>query len=262
MRLLLPSRGALLLIALALCPAVSAAGPLTLSIGNGRVSISAQDVPLRQVLAEWERQGGTKIVNRDRVPASLLTIELTNVREEKALETILRTAAGFVAVARGADSTGASMYARIVIMPGSATPMMTATGGGASASGQGMQPGGPGGRPVVQRRVLADGRVINFVDNPNRPGEMTIVDDEDPQESAAMQALRPPFGAPGRVANQPPGGDPDQNDGQQPAPAPTATPMVPTRTLPAPGILPALKTGPGPAGAPPVPPGPIKPPQV
>ena len=55
------------------------AGELRLSIQNGRVSLSARDVTLRQILVEWERVGGTRIVNRDRVPGALLTIEFVDV---------------------------------------------------------------------------------------------------------------------------------------------------------------------------------------
>ncbi|MEP6917534.1 MAG: hypothetical protein ABJC89_17920, partial [Acidobacteriota bacterium] len=38
------------------------AGELKLTIGNGRATLIAQDVPLRQILAEWARLGQTTIV--------------------------------------------------------------------------------------------------------------------------------------------------------------------------------------------------------
>ena len=250
------------------CPAVSSAGPLTLSIAGGLVTLSAQDVPLRQILAEWERLGGMRIINRERVPGTLVTIALTNVTEEKAIETLLRPIAGFMAVERTDGSAGASVYARILIMPGSAAPAFASSGASAS-SGAGRQVGGRPTAPQVQRRVLADGRVISFIDNPNRPGDMTIVDDSDDQgddPGAQTPMMRPPFGAPGRLGQGPgtmpgggmPGGDPDQNE-DQPAPvqAPSATPTMPARTLPTPGVLPAVSPGPG---QPPRPPGPPKPP--
>ena len=265
----LPRRAvcALAIVGLLASPAVSSAGPLTLTIANGRVTLSAQDVPLRQILAEWERLGGTRIINRERVPGTLVTIDLTNVSEEKAIETLLRPAAGFMAVERDGHEAGVSVYSRIIIMPGSAAPVIASVAGGAMPGATMPQGGGPA-RPQVQRRVLADGRVINFIDNPNRPGDMTIVDDSDDSGADAAAAgapTRPPFGAPGRPGQAPgmmpggvmPVGDPDQND-SQPAPyqAPTATPMVPTRTLPAPGVLPTVKPGPGQQQTPPGPPKP------
>ena len=122
----LPRRAlcALALVGLLACPVVSSAGPLSLTIANGRVTLSAQDVPLRQILAEWERLGGLRIINRDRVPGASVTIELTDVQEEKALETVLRPAAGFVAVEWAGQPAGASIYSRIIVMPGTAAPVM------------------------------------------------------------------------------------------------------------------------------------------
>jgi hypothetical protein len=247
-------------------PAGAFAGPLVLTIGNGRVTLSAQDVPLRQILAEWERLGGTRIVNRDRVPQTLVTLELANVPEERAVEMVLRPAAGFMATTRDSQSSGASMYSRIIIMPGAAAPPLAIAG--ASPQGRGMPPqaGGPVRPQQMQRRVMADGTVVNFIDSPNRPGEGTIVDDSDDPGgdpgAASQQMMRPPFGAPTRPGQQgqPPrgmGGDPNQSDDNyQAAPqAPSATPTVPTRTVATPGLLPVAKPG-----QPQTPPGPPKPP--
>ena len=270
----LPRRaiGILALAGLLGCPVVSAAGPLVLTIGNGRVTLSAQDVPLRQILAEWERIGGLRVVNRERVPGTLITIDLTNVSEEKAMETLLRPIAGFMAVERTSPTGGASVYSRIIIMPGSAAPVLaSASAGGGASPGAATQGGG---RPQMQRRVLADGRVINFIDNPNRPGDMTIVDDgDDPgnDPGGPPSMMRPPFGASGRPGQAPgmmpgggmpgsgmPGGDPDQIDPQAaPVQSPSAMPTPPTRTLSMPGVLPAVRPGPG---QPPIPPGPPRPP--
>jgi hypothetical protein len=249
----------LALVGLLACPVVSSAGPLALTIANGRVTLSAQDVPLRQILAEWERLGGLRIINRDRVPGALVTIELTDVPEEKALETVLRPAAGFVAVEWEGKPAGASVYSRIIVMPGTAAPIMASVGSAPAPGGGSARP-----QPQVQRRVLADGRVINFIDNPNRPGDMTIVDDGDEPANEPTTSpqpnMRPPFGAPGRPGQGPVTGmiDPDQNDNQPyPVQTPGAAPTVPTRTLPTPGVLPAAVK---PAAGQPTPPGPQKPP--
>ena len=47
--------------------ATAAAGDLRLSIANGRVTIVAQDVSIRQILDEWGRVGQTKIVGAERL---------------------------------------------------------------------------------------------------------------------------------------------------------------------------------------------------
>jgi hypothetical protein len=51
---------------LVLAASTASAGELTLSIRDGRVTLVARDVPLRQILAEWARVGRTRIVNADR----------------------------------------------------------------------------------------------------------------------------------------------------------------------------------------------------
>jgi hypothetical protein len=251
--------GTLALVGLLACPASSPAGPLALKIANGRVTLSAQDVPLRQILAEWERLGGLRIINKDRVPGANVTLELADVPEEKAIETVLRPAAGFVAVEwAGEQPRGASVYSRIIVMPGAAAPVMASVGSTSSPAAGAARP-----QPQVQRRVLADGRVINFVDNPNRPGDMTIVDDSDDSgndPSSPAPVMRPPFGVSGRLGpagGTTSGGDAYQTDPQQaPSQAPSATPVVPTRTLTTPGMLPTTK----PATVQQTPPGPVKPP--
>ena len=45
----------------------ASAGELRLSIANGRVTIVAQDVPVRQILDEWGRVGQTKVVGAERL---------------------------------------------------------------------------------------------------------------------------------------------------------------------------------------------------
>ena len=42
----------------------------TLSIHDGRVTLDAQDVTVRQILTEWARVGKTRIVNGERISAA------------------------------------------------------------------------------------------------------------------------------------------------------------------------------------------------
>ena len=79
-------------------PAV--AGDLKLTIQNGRVTIIAHDVPLQQILQEWARLGNTKIVNAEKVVGLPVTLELVDVPERQALDTLLRSTAGYLAAPR------------------------------------------------------------------------------------------------------------------------------------------------------------------
>jgi hypothetical protein len=69
-------------------PALASARDLSLTIVDGRVTLVAQDVTVRQILAEWARIGQTKIVNGDKIFGPPLTLELRDVPEGKALETV------------------------------------------------------------------------------------------------------------------------------------------------------------------------------
>ena len=113
--------------ALLCVPATSArAGDLRLTIANGRVTIVAQDVSLRQILDEWGRVGQTKVVGAERLIGPLVTLELYDVPEGRALESLLRSASGYIAKPRS-GTVGASLYDRILIMPTSRPPAMSAS---------------------------------------------------------------------------------------------------------------------------------------
>lgn len=99
--------------------APAAAGDLTLAIQNGRVNMTASNVSARQILAEWARIGQTRILNGDRVVGPPLTLQLNGVPEREALDIILRSVSGYMAVARPLGTAGASLFDRILIMPAS-----------------------------------------------------------------------------------------------------------------------------------------------
>ena len=96
--------------------------PLTLQINSGRVTLHAQNVPVRTILAEWARVSGAKIVNGDRVGGAPLTLDLEGVSERQALDILLRGVSGYVLAAREQETSGASMYDRIMILPTSVAP--------------------------------------------------------------------------------------------------------------------------------------------
>jgi hypothetical protein len=104
-------------------PVSAAAGDLRLSIANGRVTLVAQDVSLKQILDEWARVGQTTVVGSERLLGQTVTIELQDVPEARALETLLRSASGYIAKPRTVTLAGAgSGYDRIMIMAASRAP--------------------------------------------------------------------------------------------------------------------------------------------
>jgi hypothetical protein len=229
-------------------PGLAAAGEVRLSIKDGRVALTARDATLREILVEWERVGGTRIVNRDRVPGTRLTLELANVSEEQALMTLLRPIAGYLASRRLGPEGGASAFSRIILMPALATPAAyTAAAPAQTAGPAGIGGGPPSGRPGMQRRVLPDGRVVTVMDEQDDPGEAA------PPPGNAPGMMRPPFNAPPRQQGEA-GNDDPQPDTQpgQVAPSTSNAPVVPL-TIGKPGALPVTRPGA-------TPPPPIKPP--
>jgi hypothetical protein len=144
---------------------------LRLEIKNGRVTLDATSVPARQILAEWAKIGGTKVVGAEKITGAPLTLKLVNIPERQALDIILRNAAGYMAAPRLASATpGASNYDRILILPTS-TSASSATASPAAGT-PGMRPGGvPGPMAGTERRVM-----------PRPPGmRPTDADTDDPQ---------------------------------------------------------------------------------
>jgi hypothetical protein len=105
--------------------APATAGELKLTMANGRVTLIADEVPVRQILAEWARVGQTKIVNADKVVGPPLTLQLVDCPEDKALEIVLRSAAGYMAAPRPAGQPGAAVYDRILILATSRPPTVS-----------------------------------------------------------------------------------------------------------------------------------------
>lgn len=156
--------------ALLLAFAVPADAQLALQISNGRVTLDANNVPARQILAEWARIGGTKIVGGDKVTGAPLTLKLVDMPEKQALDIILRNVAGFMAAPRQAAATpGSSTYDRILIMATSSAPA-PAPNSARGAAAQGFQ-NGMNGMNGTQRRVP-----------PRPPNQPPAVGDEPPAE--------------------------------------------------------------------------------
>jgi hypothetical protein len=95
--------------------ASSAAG-LTLIIRDGRVSLDAQDVTIRQILTEWARVGKTQIVNLERVNSGAVTLKFDGLPESEALDIVLRALPGYLAAPRRSRVADASVFDRIVLL--------------------------------------------------------------------------------------------------------------------------------------------------
>jgi hypothetical protein len=95
---------------------------VTVTMHDGRVTIVAKDATVRQILTEWARVGETKIVNVERIPGGPMTLELTNVPEQQALDLLLRSVSGYMTAPRPVAVSNLSQFDRVVVMPTSAAP--------------------------------------------------------------------------------------------------------------------------------------------
>lgn len=121
-----------LVISLSFGASTAFAGELSLSIHDGLVTLVAKQVTVREILAEWARVGQVTVVGADKAPSTPVTIQLTDVPEQKALETILRAASGYVVAQRATLMANASRYDRILVMPPSTAPAATPAAGNAA----------------------------------------------------------------------------------------------------------------------------------
>ncbi len=179
----------------------AAAGELKLSIANGRATLIATDVPVRQILAEWARIGETKVVNGDRVLGPNLTLQMVDRPEREVLDAVLRTAAGYVAAPRSTSAANLSVYDRILILPTSQAPAYN---------------------PAVSSTPTFT--------PPPRP--MPVPVDDDPVEQPHVPPGMPPGMPPGAMPMPAGAAQP-----RQPQQQPQGQPAMP-QTLPRPGMLP------------------------
>lgn len=178
---------------LALAVALPAsAQQLTLDIRDGLVTMTATNVPVRQVLAEWARVGGTRVVGGDRIAGAPLTLSFEGLPEAKALDIVLRGAAGYLAAGRSVPGAGRSIYDRILVLATSTPP---AAGGATAAAGN---------RPAANRFGVPP--AVEAPDQADLGTDMPEVNEQpqgqvNPFANAFGQAAAgaTPFGQPGGV---------------------------------------------------------------
>jgi len=132
-----------------------AAADVHVTMTNGTVTVSAKDATVREILAEWARVGQTRIVNVERVTGAPVSLELVDVPEAQALDTILRSVSGYLAAPRTTPIPNASAYDRIFLLPvstGTAPPVSTAAASPSPFVPAPFQPADDQNEPVVIRQ--------------------------------------------------------------------------------------------------------------
>ena len=182
--------------------AQTAAPGVSLVIRDGKVTLKAEQASLRQILAEWERQGQVKVVGADKLAGAPVTLNLVDVPEKQALEIVMRGVPGFMAIDRVAQAeapAGPSRYDRLVVMARASTPVPAAATAAATSPSRGMP--SPAQPPAGFQQTMPE---------------------------PMPQAFAPPAGDDGMVAAGPDRNDVDQfqqQQGEPPMPdAPVASP--------------------------------------
>jgi hypothetical protein len=212
-----------------------------ISIHDGRVSLTAKDATVRQILTEWARVGRTQIVNVERISGAPITIELTNVPEQEALDLLMRSLSGYLVAPRTPIVSDASQFDKIIVLPAAATPRPAVSASAAPPPApfgqlngimptpeddESNRPGGPQLPPALSP-------IFNNIPqpNPNNP-------QQNPQRPFNTQPVAPPgpFGGP----------QPEQPVAQpapvQPGPQPATNPFG---AVSAPGMIAPAATQPG-----------------
>ncbi len=239
-------RRTLVTVALSLVTAAPAFAqqPLKLSFQDGRVTVDATSVPVRTILTEWAKIGGTKVLGAERITGAPVTMKLVNVPEAQALETILRSVAGYMAAPRTATTSGPSMYDRILVMATTSAPA----------------PASAAVRPAPGQPTAFNG-TQRFVPPRQRPEEIEREEMEEPDEnppSPPVFTFPQPGQQPGSFQNAPGVAQPGMR-----MPAPQTITINPAQVPAGQPTMPVGVSQPGmmvPAPPPVAPPGTIRPP--
>jgi hypothetical protein len=103
-----------------------AAAEVRLTIHDGRVTLEASHATVAEILSEWSKVGQTQIVNGELVAGEPISLELTDLPEEQALDVVLRSVAGYITLPRPAGMVAPSLIDRILILPTSTPPRVPA----------------------------------------------------------------------------------------------------------------------------------------
>lgn len=108
---------------------------------QGRITLSAQNVTVAEIFAEWSRKGGTRIQGAERLAGGPITIPMLfeNRPELEVVEALTRQAAGVSVAPRRLEAPGASQFSEIYIL---------ATSAASPASPYASAPSGPVQQPI------------------------------------------------------------------------------------------------------------------
>lgn len=176
---------------------------LELAFKDGTVVLDAQNVTLREILAEWQRKGGCQFVNADKLPGTQITMQFpAGTSELEAIDSLLHglatatTGYGYIVGPRSPVRPGQSAFGAVYILP---TSRPTASAGYAPS---------PTGSPIAAPLIT-----------PGSP------DDEIPPVTPFPPTI-PPVPRPGQIPTQP--GQPNPA-GSTPAPStPVFGPVAPS----------------------------------
>jgi hypothetical protein len=105
------------LIATAHVASARQAQPVEIAVSAGRVTLSAADVPVADVLAAWTRAGHAQLTGAEYLGARRITIHITDADEGSALQAIVGSPGWYTTVARQAPAASDSIFQRIAILP-------------------------------------------------------------------------------------------------------------------------------------------------
>lgn len=91
---------------------------VALTFNGGKVTLIAQGVTVRDVMAEWTRQCGCLVRGTERLPAAPMPpVEFDDQPEAVVLASLLRGAGGYLLGPRAENSHGASIYGSVTVFP-------------------------------------------------------------------------------------------------------------------------------------------------
>jgi len=176
---------------------------LSVEFHDGRVRLTAENVPVSRILAEWARVGGTRIVNGERIPGPPVSLQLVDIPERQALDTVLRGAAGYLVSARDTFAPGTSAFEKVMVLPTSSRAPTTPAPAPVQQAPQfidrsedptddGPEPpqGAPGAPGPFQRGRVQSGIPPGVIVAPPPP------DNELPPQDVAPPSPANPFGVP------------------------------------------------------------------
>lgn len=190
----------LVAVAALIAPSTVSAQQVKLQLQGGRVSLDVRNTPLSQILNEWARVGGVKIVNGDKIQAPPVSLQLTDVPERQALDLLLRNAPGYILGVR-AGAGGSTTYDRILILATTSAPRTPAPAAGQPPSmptPRFIAPQADTGPDDAPDAPVALGGLRRFNPPVVRPPVTGAASTEPPQEAATPPTTTPanPFGVP------------------------------------------------------------------